>query len=148
MKTINSELTSLMIMPGSFKDYCLKNYRINISLAVFCGVILSILLIIAIKVFKIVKFNQKILLAMILFLILEIMCKFASTEVLIICFIAKIVFYVIDSWLFGSEFKVKIDVIWFTILPMLPVAFLSIAAILNVNNWVRYFFKIGEMAQQ
>ena len=85
---------------------------------------------------------------MILFLILEIMCKFASTEVLIICFIAKIVFYVIDSWLFGSEFKVKIDVIWFTILPMLPVAFLSIAAILNVNNWVRYFFKIGEMAQQ
>jgi hypothetical protein len=34
----------------------------------------------------------------------------------------------------------------FSILPVLPVSLLSIAAILNLNNWTFYYFKIGEMA--
>ena len=34
----------------------------------------------------------------------------------------------------------------FSILPVMPVSLLSIAAILNLNNWTFYYFKIGEMA--
>jgi hypothetical protein len=34
----------------------------------------------------------------------------------------------------------------FSIIPVLPVSLLSIAAILNLSNWTFYYFKIGEMA--
>jgi hypothetical protein len=34
----------------------------------------------------------------------------------------------------------------FSIVPIMPVSLLSIAAILNLNNWTFYYFKIGEMA--
>jgi mannose/fructose/N-acetylgalactosamine-specific phosphotransferase system component IIC len=34
----------------------------------------------------------------------------------------------------------------FSIVPILPGSLLSIAVILNLNNWTFYYFKIGEMA--
>jgi hypothetical protein len=39
------------------------------------------------------------------------------------------------------------DPAWtYTVLAVLPVTFFSIAIILNLNNWIFYYFKIGEMA--
>ena len=39
------------------------------------------------------------------------------------------------------------DPAWtYTVLAILPVTFFSLAIILNLNNWIFYYFKIGEMA--
>ena len=39
------------------------------------------------------------------------------------------------------------DPMWrYTVLNIAPLIFLTIGVILNLNNWIFYYFKIGEMA--
>jgi hypothetical protein len=35
---------------------------------------------------------------------------------------------------------------WYTILPELPVTFMLLVVIINLQNWSTYYFKIGDMA--
>lgn len=35
---------------------------------------------------------------------------------------------------------------WFTILPVMPVTFFQMVIIINLNSWINYYFKVGEMA--
>jgi hypothetical protein len=91
------------------------------------------------RVYIKVEFTNKVILGMVLFLILGSMAKAAL--------------YSCNSFIYHN---LKKDIDYdthehipnpiFTILPLSPVAFLSIAAILNLNNWTFYYFKIGEMA--
>ena len=60
-----------------------------------------------------------------------------------------IVFYSLNAevcgkYCFDPDFEMS--PITKTILPITPAVFLSIAGFLNLNNWIFYYFKIGEMA--
>ena len=38
--------------------------------------------------------------------------------------------------------------IWYTVIPTLPMFFFLIVVIINLKNWSDYYFKVGEMAKQ
>lgn len=52
------------------------NYKVNIILSVLSSILMMLLVNIGYKVYKIVKFNDKMILLMLLFLVLELACKF------------------------------------------------------------------------
>lgn len=93
-----------------------------------------LLLWIGYKVYKIVKFNDKVMLSMIFFLNLELM--------------SKIFFYTLNAHQDekGSNKDDEKSSPIVTISLILPIVFLSIAIIINLRNWIYYFVKIGDMA--
>ena len=58
----------------------------------------------------------------------------------------NMVFFIMNARIYRSVFTITPPMFWHTIIPALPVYFLSVACILNLNHWIAYYFKIGEMA--
>ena len=56
------------------------------------------------------------------------------------------VFFIMNARIYRSNFQITPPMFWHTIIPALPVYFLSVACILNLNHWIAYYFKIGEIA--
>jgi len=84
------------------------------------------------RVFKIIRFHNKTIIAMIFFL----NCQLLS----------KLMLFATNASLYNHPCSATLNVALFTVLPMLPVACLSMAAIMNLNNWIVYYIKIGKMA--
>lgn len=62
---------------------------------------------------------------------------------------SDIVFYALNSEAYGKycfDPDFELSPIVKTILPIIPAVFLSIAGFLNLNNWILYYIKIGQMA--
>jgi hypothetical protein len=60
--------------------------------------------------------------------------------------LAKCVFFSVNAYIYKNNSLKGISNFVFAILPVAPVTLLSVAAILNLNNWMFYYVKIGEMA--
>ena len=82
------------------------------------------------KVYKIVKFREKVILTIIFFMSLDLVSN--------CCFFA-LNYFSTDSPRLANVTNNMISV---------PVQVLSVAIILNLRNWVYYYLKIGEMAYQ
>jgi hypothetical protein len=85
------------------------------------------LLYITYKVFKIVRFNEPLVLAMMVCLILEM--------------IAKITFYIFTGKAVGTIVEEYVIVP----IQIAPVTFLGIAIVINLRNWAYYNIRIGQM---
>lgn len=59
---------------------------------------------------------------------------------------SKCLSYSINAKIYGSDTRIVLPMAMYSIIPMLPVLFLTLAALLNLYNWAFYFFKIGQMA--
>lgn len=93
------------------------------------------MLFIGYKVYKIVKFNDKVILLMVTLLNLDLM--------------AKCLFYVLNGYQMYSmtpEEQQKGPNAAMIVAMFLPVLLLSLAVSINLRNWMYYFVKIGEMA--
>ena len=121
---------------SSEEDYSkmvrLRNY--SIMLAIVSFLILMILMYIAQRIFKIIRWNNKVMLGMII-------CMNFQMG-------SSILFYSINSEFYASFCFAYHDIspIARTIFPIMPAVFLSIAGFLNLNNWILYYIKIGQMA--
>ena len=60
--------------------------------------------------------------------------------------LAKCAFFCTNASFYKNAGYYSCSNLWLAVTPVLPVTLLSIAALLNLNNWVFYFIKIGEMA--
>ena len=87
---------------------------------------------------------------MIFFLVADTLCKFEFDNNI---YLAKTGLYAVNAFIYNNLRKdlsydpnTDLPKPLFSIIPVLPVSLLSIAAILNLNNWTFYYFKIGEMA--
>lgn len=56
--------------------------------------------------------------------------------------------YSVNGRIYHSHLKYKIELMWYTLLPELPVTFMMLVVVINLQNWSTYYFKIGEMAMQ
>jgi hypothetical protein len=84
-----------------------------------------------------IKLTNKIILAMIFFLILDMVAN---------CIWYSFVTH--DNKVYAVDFNADpADPVWvITVLAIAPATFFLIGCMLNLNNWVFYYFKIGEMA--
>jgi hypothetical protein len=87
---------------------------------------------VALKIFSIIKFSNKIILAMMLFLDLDILSKCAL--------------FGVNAIIYHEGSAKDIPGVLFAVIPVAPVTLLSIAVLINLNNWIFYYIKIGEMA--
>ena len=104
----------------------------NSIYAVICFSMFTFLLWITYKVFKIIKFNDKILLSMIACLNLEL--------------ISKVFFYSVNAYEITRDTDAKAFPPIMIISLILPILFLSMAILINLRNWFYYYIKIGDMA--
>lgn len=111
-----------------------KLFIINIMYACLTLVFNGFLFWIGIKVFRIVKWNEKMILCMVTLLNLSLL--------------AKVFFYIFNAYFDHRQDPTadNVPTWWFTIITFLPVIFLTMAVLVNLRNWVYYFIKIGEMA--
>jgi ABC-type uncharacterized transport system permease subunit len=114
-----------------------KIYTANLTLAILSAIIATILIYLLVRIYMRIKLTNKIILAMIFFLILDM--------------IANCVWYSYvahDNKVLEKNFQADPDdpVFKYTVLDLVPVTFFLIGCMLNLNNWIFYYFKIGEMA--
>jgi hypothetical protein len=84
------------------------------------------------RVFKVIRFNNVIILGMVFFLTLELF--------------SKIVLFSVNAYIYNNTDEFTFHPAVYTIIPMCPVVFLTLGALCNLYNWIFYFFKIGQMA--
>jgi hypothetical protein len=105
--------------------------------------VLALLLYVKYRVFRITKFNDKIILLLILFLVLEMVSN--------TCFYSYSIY---QDWIFRCippEWMGKHLYIWYekpivTTMIICSHLFLITAILLNLRNWIYYYIRIGEMA--
>ena len=109
----------------------------NIILAIISGSITVMLCFIWVQVFKKVQWKDKGILLMIFSLILQM--------------VSNVLWYLWDARLKRNDNNYDemprsfFDL--YEVLLLAPLSFYLIAVILNINNWIFYYFKIGEMAR-
>ena len=58
----------------------------------------------------------------------------------------KFVLFLMNALIYVSDDDIEFHPAVYTIIPLMPVLCLTMAALLNLYNWVFYYFKVGEMA--
>lgn len=111
----------------------LSNYffRINVSLAFVCSLITVLSAYVSFQVFKLIGFSKKMIMATLTFLTLNMA--------------SKIVSYSFNAHFYNDE-TFNYTITQRTFLTMTPTIFFTLAALLNLHSWIRYYFKIGQMA--
>ena len=57
-------------------------------------------------------------------------------------------FWSVDSELYRTRLELDISHALLLVIPTMPVCFILLVAIMNLNNWVFYYFKIGDLASK
>ena len=115
----------------SYKEM-MRNRNLNIILAILSFLILTFLMYTASRIFKIIKWKNKVMLGMIICMNFQMA--------------SSIIFYSLNSEFYAKlcfDPNFNIGPIARTVFPILPAVFLSIAGFLNLNNWILYYVKIG-----
>ncbi len=107
--------------------------------------VLIIFILIGYRVFKIIRFHNKTIIAMIFFLNCQLLSKSPPPHR---SSLGKLILFSVNATLYSHPCSATLNLALFTILPMTPVVSLSLAAIMNLNNWIVYYIKIGKMASQ
>jgi len=62
---------------------------------------------------------------------------------LILQIASKCLLFSVNARIYGSDEPLSLSKAFYTILPMCPVVSLTMAILLNLYNWLFYYFKIG-----
>ena len=123
----------LITLRGNEEDSNHLNFVVNTVLATISFMIFLVLLYVGCKIFSIIKFSNKVITSMMFILQLDILAKCA--------------FFSMNAKIYNNlPNEVEIPDFLFAMIPVAPVTLLSTAIVLNLNNWVFYYLKIGEMA--
>ena len=108
-------------------------FRVSYALTIVASLTMAILFIVGIKIYKIVRNSNFVLLTMILCLTLNMA--------------ANVVFFSMNTIEYNpkNNFHGYPKTEW-QIIKVLPITFLSMAVVINVRTWVYYHMRIGELA--
>ena len=115
---------------------CNKNLQVNVAIAAFKVILLGVFICLTVRVFKKVQWNDKYMLAMLLFLQLHL--------------ITTIITCSLNAALYSPETCNESDDLNLWINKWIELfnqtTFLAISLIINCRNWIFYYIKIGEMS--
>ena len=104
--------------------------KLNIFQCVVCLIVLVIMIFIGCKIHKLIRKKDKIIIAIIVFICLDLTAN---------CY-----FYVVLT--LDREWDDYFSWWHLNVAAVMPLSMLTIAIVLNLRNWIYYFLKIGEMA--